>query len=94
MRFEIILFPRWEEIYFKIAFKPVATILTKQNSIDEEKNNIEIKAKGRHDPCVAPRAVPIVESMTAMVIVDHLLRNWTTKLWIKRLKKSHFMFKL
>ena len=69
-----------EEIYFKIAFKPVATILTKQNSIDEEKNNIEIKAKGRHDPCVAPRAVPIVESMTAMVIVDHLLRNRTTKL--------------
>ena len=69
-----------EEIYFKVAFKPVATILTKQNSVDNEKNNIKIKAEGRHDPCVVPRAVPIVESMTAMVIVDHLLRNRTTKL--------------
>ena len=69
-----------EEIYFKVAFKPVATILTKQNSVDKEKNNIEIKAEGRHDPCVVPRAVPIVESMTAMVIVDHLLRNRATKL--------------
>lgn len=69
-----------EEIYFKVAFKPVATILTKQNSVDKEKNNIIIKAEGRHDPCVVPRAVPIVESMTAMVIVDHLLRNRTTKL--------------
>jgi len=69
-----------EEIYFKVAFKPVATILTNQNSVDKDKKNIEIKAKGRHDPCVVPRAVPIVESMTAMVIVDHLLRNRTTKL--------------
>ena len=69
-----------EEIYFKVAFKPVATILTKQKSVDKQKNNIEIKAEGRHDPCVVPRAVPIVESMTAMVIVDHLLRNRTTKL--------------
>ena len=69
-----------EEIYFKVAFKPVATILTKQNSVDKEKNNIKIKAEGRHDPCVVPRAVPIVESMSAMVIVDHLLRNRTTKL--------------
>ena len=69
-----------EEIYFKVAFKPVATILTKQNSVDKEKINIKIKAEGRHDPCVVPRAVPIVESMTAMVIVDHLLRNRTTKL--------------
>ena len=69
-----------EEIYFKVAFKPVATILTKQNSVDKEKNNIKIKAEGRHDPCIVPRAVPIVESMTAMVIVDHLLRNRTTKL--------------
>jgi len=69
-----------EEIYFKVAFKPVATLLTNQKSIDKEKNSIEIKAKGRHDPCVVPRAVSIVESMTAMVIVDHLLRNRTTKL--------------
>ena len=83
-----------EEIYFKVAFKPVATILTKQNSVDKEKNNIKIKAEGRHDPCVVPRAVPIVESMTAMVIVDHLLRNRTTKLWLLRLKKCHYIFKL
>ena len=69
-----------EEIYFKVAFKPVATILTNQNSVDKDKKNIEIKAEGRHDPCVVPRAVPIVESMTAMVILDHLLRNRTTKL--------------
>ena len=69
-----------EEIYFKVAFKPVATILTKQNSVDKEKIKKKIKAEGRHDPCVVPRAVPIVESMTAMVIVDHLLRNRTTKL--------------
>lgn len=69
-----------EEIYFKVAFKPVATILTSQKSIDNQNNNIEIKVSGRHDPCVVPRAVPIVESMAAMVIVDHLLRNRTTRL--------------
>ena len=69
-----------EEIYFKVAFKPVATILTNQNSVDKDKKQYKIKAEGRHDPCVVPRAVPIVESMTAMVILDHLLRNRTTKL--------------
>ena len=69
-----------EEIYFKVAFKPVATILTNQSSVNKDKKNIEIKAKGRHDPCVVPRAVPIVESMAAVVILDHLLRNRTTKL--------------
>ena len=69
-----------EEIYFKVAFKPVATIMTKQNSIDKEKNNVELSVKGRHDPCVVPRAVPIVESMAAIVLADHLLRNRTSKL--------------
>ena len=69
-----------EEIYFKVAFKPVATIMSKQNSIDKEKNNVELSVKGRHDPCVVPRAVPIVESMAAIVLADHLLRNRTSKL--------------
>ena len=69
-----------EEIYFKVAFKPVATIMSKQNSIDKEKNNVELSVKGRHDPCVVPRAVPIVESMAAIVLADHLLRNRISKL--------------
>ena len=69
-----------EEIYFKVAFKPGATIMSKQNSIDKEKNNVELSVKGRHDPCVVPRAVPIVESMAAIVLADHLLRNRTSKL--------------
>ncbi|MEJ6753544.1 MAG: chorismate synthase [Flavobacteriales bacterium] len=69
-----------EEIYFNVAFKPVATIMTKQNSIDKEKNNVELSVSGRHDPCVVPRAVPIVESMAAIVLADHLLRNRTSKL--------------
>ena len=69
-----------EEIYFKVAFKPVATIMSKQNSIDKEKNNVELSVKGRHDPCVVPRAVPIVESMAAVVLADHLLRNRISKL--------------
>ena len=69
-----------EEIYFKVAFKPVATIMSKQNSIDKEKNNVELSVKGRHDPCVVPRAVPIVESMAAIVLADHLLRNRTSQL--------------
>ena len=69
-----------EEIYFKVAFKPVATIMSKQNSIDKEKNNVELSVTGRHDPCVVPRAVPIVESMAAIVLADHLLRNRLSKL--------------
>ena len=69
-----------EEIYFKVAFKPVATIMSKQNSIDKEKRNVELNVKGRHDPCVVPRAVPIVESMAAIVLADHLLRNRLSKL--------------
>ena len=69
-----------QPIYFKVAFKPVATILTKQKSINKNSENIELKAKGRHDPCVVPRAVPIVEAMTALVLIDHLLRNRAVKL--------------
>lgn len=64
-----------EDIYFKIAFKPVATIMQNQRTVDSEGNKAEVMGKGRHDPCVLPRAVPIVEAMTALVLVDHLLRN-------------------
>jgi chorismate synthase len=62
-------------IFFNVAFKPVATIIPEQESIDSEGNLTVIEGKGRHDPCVVPRAVPIVEAMAALVILDHLLRN-------------------
>lgn len=69
-----------ENIYFNVAFKPVATIMQDQQSIDVNGNEATVKGKGRHDPCVLPRAVPIVESMAALVIADFLLRNKTSKL--------------
>ncbi len=69
-----------EDIYFNVAFKPVATIMQDQQTIDESGNETIIKGKGRHDPCVLPRAVPIVESMAALVLVDFLLRNKTSKI--------------
>jgi chorismate synthase len=62
-------------IYFNVAFKPVATLMKDQDSVDEQGDSTVIKGKGRHDPCVVPRAVPIVEAMSAIVIADHLLRN-------------------
>jgi chorismate synthase len=62
-------------IFFNVAFKPVATIVTAQESVDMEGNATSVEGKGRHDPCVVPRAVPIVESMAAITILDHLLRN-------------------
>jgi chorismate synthase len=62
-----------QDIYCRIAFKPVATILTEQETVDLEGNATTFKAHGRHDPCVLPRAVPIVESMAAMTILDHIL---------------------
>ncbi len=61
------------DIYFKVAFKPVATILQKQESVNKQGEKIMVEGKGRHDPCVLPRAVPIVEAMAALVIADHLL---------------------
>jgi chorismate synthase len=65
-----------QDIYFRVAFKPVATILTDQETVDKEGNPTPFKAKGRHDPCVLPRAVPIVEAMAAMTILDYcLLKN-------------------
>jgi len=63
------------DIYFNVAFKPVATIMQAQDSIDVDGNATTVVGKGRHDPCVLPRAVPIVEAMAALVLVDHLLRN-------------------
>lgn len=68
-----------EEIFFKVAFKPVATILKDQNTVDKTGKEVVMKARGRHDPCVVPRAVPIVEAMAAMVIADAWLMNKTYK---------------
>lgn len=67
-------------INFNIAFKPVATIIKGQKTIDKEGKEAMATGKGRHDPCVVPRAVPIVEAMAALVIVDHLLRNKVVRL--------------
>jgi chorismate synthase len=67
------------DIYFRVAFKPVATIMQKQETIDSDGNVVEMQGKGRHDPCVVPRAVPIVEAMAAMVLADFYLRNKTQK---------------
>ena len=64
-----------EDIYFNVAFKPVSTIMKDQSSIDSENNKVTVKGKGRHDPCVVPRAVPIVESMAANVLVDLYLQS-------------------
>jgi len=63
------------DITFKVAFKPVATIMHAQKTINEDGSEVEITGKGRHDPCVVPRAVIIVEAMAALVIADHYLRN-------------------
>ena len=68
-----------QDIYFNVAFKPVSTIMKNQNSIDENNKKVIVKGKGRHDPCVVPRAVPIVESMAANVIVDLYLQGKTIK---------------
>lgn len=67
-------------IFFNVAFKPVATIVKSQNTIDDEGNPAMAVGKGRHDPCVVPRAVPIVEAMAAIVLADHLLRSRTSSL--------------
>ncbi|HET7624230.1 MAG TPA: chorismate synthase [Verrucomicrobiae bacterium] len=64
-----------QTIYFNIAFKPVATVMREQETVDIALKNTSLKARGRHDPCVLPRAVPIVEAMTALVLVDHALRH-------------------
>ena len=68
-----------EDIYMRIAFKPVATLLMEQETVDLEGNPTTLKARGRHDPCVLPRAVPIVEAMAAMVIIDSYLKSKSAK---------------
>lgn len=64
-----------ETIYFRVAFKPVATVMHEQKTVDVHYHNTTLRGRGRHDPCVLPRAVPIVEAMTALVLVDHALRH-------------------
>ncbi|TFV95874.1 chorismate synthase [Algoriphagus kandeliae] len=69
-----------EDIYFRVAFKPVATIMQDQDSVNEAGEAVTVSGKGRHDPCVVPRAVPIVEAMAALVIADYLLLSKSNKL--------------
>lgn len=69
-----------EDIYFTVAFKPTATIMQDQQSINEAGEVITVKGRGRHDPCVVPRAVPIVEAMAALVLADHMLASRLNKL--------------
>jgi chorismate synthase len=69
-----------QDIFFRVAFKPVATLLKEQQTIDLEGNETTLKARGRHDPCVLPRAVPIVEAMAAITILDHYLIAKTVKI--------------
>jgi chorismate synthase len=68
------------DIYFNAAFKPVATIIAAQQSVNEQGQPVEVTGKGRHDPCVLPRAVPVVEAMAALVLADHLLRQKLSRL--------------
>lgn len=69
-----------EDIYFNVAFKPVATIMMDQESVDKDGKSTTVEGRGRHDPCVVPRAVPIVEAMAALVLADLVLRSRTSKL--------------
>ncbi len=69
-----------QDIYFRVAFKPIATLLKEQSTVDQQGNETTLNATGRHDPCVLPRAVPIVEAMAAMTILDHYLLLKTNKL--------------
>ncbi len=69
-----------QDIYFRVAFKPVATLLKEQSTVNEKGEDTTVKARGRHDPCVLPRAVPIVEAMTAMTLLDYYLMNKCTRL--------------
>ena len=64
-----------EEVVFRVAFKPTATLIQNQHTVDKDGNETELMGRGRHDPCVVPRAIPIVESMAAIVLVDHWMRQ-------------------
>ncbi len=70
-----------QPIYFRVAFKSVATLLREQETVDMEGNDTILKARGRHDACVLPRAVPIVEAMAAMTILDYWLMQQTRNCW-------------
>ncbi len=69
-----------EDVNMRMAFKPTATILTPQNTIDDQMKNVLLRGRGRHDPCVLPRAVPIVEAMAWIVLCDHILRQRSCRL--------------
>jgi chorismate synthase len=69
-----------QDIYFRVAFKPVATLLQPQATINDQGESISLAGRGRHDPCVLPRAVPIVEAMTLLVLADLLLRARANRL--------------
>ena len=64
-----------EDICFRVAFKPVATIMTEQDTVSTDGEEVRFRAQGRHDPCVVPRAVPVVEAMAAMTVLDLLLES-------------------
>ena len=68
------------DIYFRVAFKPVATIMKEQETIDIDGHSTTLKARGRHDPCVVPRAVPIVEAMAALTLADFYLIDRMTRI--------------
>jgi chorismate synthase len=68
------------DIYFSVAFKPISTIKKTQRTLSTDGDSILFEAEGRHDPCVLPRAVPIVEAMAALVLADHSLLNRTSQL--------------
>ena len=69
-----------QDIFFRVAFKPVATVLMEQETVNIDGIDTTLKARGRHDPCVLPRAVPIVEAMAAMTILDYYLLDRMTQL--------------
>ena len=73
-----------ETVYFRVAFKPVATVMHEQDTVDMSFRNTTLKGRGRHDPCVLPRAVPMVEAMTALVLIDHALRQRAQNEWPER----------
>lgn len=73
-----------ETVFFRVAFKPVATVMHEQQTVDIHLHNTTLKGRGRHDPCVLPRAVPMVEAMTALVLLDHALLHRAQNEWPKR----------
>ena len=79
-----------ETLHFRVAFKPVATVMHEQETVDENLKNTTLRGRGRHDPCVLPRAVPMVEAMTALVLADHALRHRAQNQWKYQKKCSHY----